>query len=162
IADHAEQLARRLVVAPVDLVDHICVDENGARHETPPSLGSHPLSGASSPRPPRWAVGARPPQTFTTNSDSWGLLADSTHPIWWTRTCSTHTLHPRFPGWALTSLTRTSPGSPEHALDTGRIPVSKEKRRDRSGRPAGCPSERPDCPRRLVPRPDLHGRGGAG
>jgi len=28
----------------------------------------------------------------------------------------------------LTSLSGTSPGSPEHALDTGRVPVSKEER----------------------------------
>src|SRR5207249_5402599 len=47
----------------------------------------------------------------------------------------------------------TSPGSPEHALDMGRIPESKEKRRDRSVGRAGCPSERPVGPLRLVSRP---------
>jgi hypothetical protein len=60
--------------------------------------------------------------------------------------------NPGFPRWALTPLSGTSPGSPELALDTRRIPVSKEKRRDRGGRHAGCSSERPDGPLRLVPR----------
>ena len=58
-----------------------------------------------------------------------------------------------FPDRALTSSSGTSPGSPEHALDTQRIPVSKEKRRIRSGRQAGCPTGRPDGPLRLLPRP---------
>src|SRR5262249_40860045 len=39
-------------------------------------------------------------------------------------------IKPGFPRCALTSSSGTSAGSPEHALDTGRIPVSKEKRRD--------------------------------
>src|SRR5262245_22725765 len=38
-------------------------------------------------------------------------------------------------------------------MDTGRIPVSTKKRRDRGGWQAEGPSLRPDGPIRLVPRP---------
>jgi hypothetical protein len=38
------------------------------------------------------------------------------------------------------------------ALDQGRIPVSKGRRRDPSGWQAGCPAGRLDGPLRLVPR----------
>ena len=51
---------------------------------------------------------------------------------------------------SVTSLVRSIVVS---GLDAGRIPVSKEKRRDRRGRQAGCPTGCPDGPLRLVPRP---------
>ena len=54
---------------------------------------------------------------------------------------------------SVATLSGTSPDSPEHTLETGRMLVCKKNRRDRSGRQAGCSAERPGGPIRLVARP---------
>ena len=48
---------------------------------------------------------------------------------------------PGFPRWALASPSATSLWSPQHVLDSARMPLSRCQRRDRSARRAGCPIE---------------------
>src|SRR4051794_40838876 len=60
---------------------------------------------------------------------------------------ATECVEPGFPRSVPISRSRSSPGSPGPALDTRRIPASKEKwRRDRGGRRAGRADGLPSAP----------------